>query len=139
MHHTFDKLLFDDGQTQINCPPVPNDDDSPASEHATKLLLRTLSEKESTTGIIAKREIKVYDCGIDITNTGSSNNNHQNHHENTYHRLSFSRKSEKDRPENCIFWKRPSFSNRSRCIAKASPLRPGNHQTMSLATGSSKS
>lgn len=83
IHHTYNKLLIDDGQVQINCPPL-NEDELLAREkhiattpttndhrhpHAgSTLLLRTLSEKELTRGgIIAKREIKVYDCGRDET------------------------------------------------------------------------
>lgn len=63
MHHTYDKLLIDNGQVQINCPPS-EDTNSSNTSHST-LLLRTLSEKEATngSGITAKREIKVYDCG----------------------------------------------------------------------------
>ena len=72
MHHTYDKLLLDDGEVQINCPPHTEDDShhhtTSDTNHST-LLLRTLSEKEATngSGITAKREIKVYDCGPVVT------------------------------------------------------------------------
>jgi hypothetical protein len=60
--HGFDKLLIDDGNTQLNCPPVPEAGDSHGS-----LLLRTLSEKEAPEhdNITLKREFKVHDCGAD--------------------------------------------------------------------------
>ena len=64
IHDTYDKLLIDNGQVQINCPPIPEPVDSDAS--SSTLLLRTLSEKEADgVGIIVRREIKVYDCGPD--------------------------------------------------------------------------
>ena len=54
--HGFDKLLIDDGKTQLNCPPAAEPNDSHGS-----LLLRTLSEKESShRGIVLKREFKVH-------------------------------------------------------------------------------
>mmetsp|Transcript_30295 Transcript_30295/g.54863 ORF Transcript_30295/g.54863 Transcript_30295/m.54863 type:complete len:141 (-) Transcript_30295:157-579(-) len=62
--HGFDKLLIDDGKTQLNCPPVPEAGDSHGS-----LLLRTLSEKEGPGGITLKREIKVHDMGVDPDNS----------------------------------------------------------------------
>jgi hypothetical protein len=68
IHHTYDKLLIDNGQVQINCPPLNVEPtDHPGS--SSTLLLRTLSEQETAdhTGIVAKREIKVYDCGPDAT------------------------------------------------------------------------
>jgi hypothetical protein len=58
VHVTFDKLLIDDGETQLNCPPPAE----PSDSHGA-LLLRTLSEQESAQGIVAKREFKVHDCG----------------------------------------------------------------------------
>lgn len=59
--HGFDKLLVDDGKTQLNCPPAPE----PGDSHGN-LLLRTLSEKEGVVGgITLKREFKVHDCGVD--------------------------------------------------------------------------
>lgn len=72
IHHTYDKLLIDDGQVQINCPPLNPDeihDHHHHHNHGSSLLLRTLSEKEATSGsgIVARREIKVYDCGPDET------------------------------------------------------------------------
>ena len=39
--HGFDKLLIDNGKTQLNCPPAPE----PGDTHGS-LLIRTLSEKE---------------------------------------------------------------------------------------------
>jgi hypothetical protein len=54
--HGFDKLLIDDGKTQLNCPPTAEPNDSHGS-----LLLRTLSEKEASQGgIVLKREFKVH-------------------------------------------------------------------------------
>ena len=77
IHHTYDKLLIDDGRVQINCPPLNPDaddiyriDDTKNHHHpGNTLLLRTLSETPATNGngIVAKREIKVYDCGPDET------------------------------------------------------------------------
>ena len=61
--HGFDKLLIDDGKTQLNAPPKPEAGDSHGS-----LLLRTLSEKEGPEGITLKREFKVHDCGVDPNN-----------------------------------------------------------------------
>jgi hypothetical protein len=59
--HGFDKLLVDDGKTQLNCPPAPEPGDSHGS-----LLLKTLSEKLGHgSGILLKREFKVYDHGVD--------------------------------------------------------------------------
>ena len=60
--HGFDKLLIDDGKTQLNCPPAPEKNDSHGS-----MLLRTLSEKEAPEhdNISLKREFKVHDCGVD--------------------------------------------------------------------------
>jgi hypothetical protein len=58
--HGFDKLLVDDGKTQLNCPPAPEPGDSHGS-----LLLKTLSEKLGPSGILLKREFKVYDHGVD--------------------------------------------------------------------------
>jgi hypothetical protein len=58
--HGFDKLLLDDGKTQLNCPPAPESGDSHGG-----LLLRTLSEKEGDHGVTMKREFKVHDMGID--------------------------------------------------------------------------
>lgn len=58
--HSFDKLLIDDGKTQLNCPPAPEPGDSHGS-----LLLKTLSEKLGPSGILLKREFKVYDHGVD--------------------------------------------------------------------------
>lgn len=55
--HGFDKLLIDNGKTQINAPP------DGASNGG--LLLRTLSEVNSSAGggITLKREFKVHDLG----------------------------------------------------------------------------
>jgi len=60
--HGFDKLLIDDGKTQLNCPPAPETGDSHGA-----MLLRTLSEKEAPAhdNITLKREFKVHDCGVD--------------------------------------------------------------------------
>jgi hypothetical protein len=58
--HALDKLLLDDGKTQLNCPPKPDDLDSHGN-----LLLKTISEKEGDHGITLKREFKVHDMGID--------------------------------------------------------------------------
>lgn len=58
--HSFDKLLIDDGKTQLNCPPAPEPGDSHGS-----LLLKTFSEKRGPSGILLKREFKVYDHGVD--------------------------------------------------------------------------
>jgi hypothetical protein len=59
--HGFHKLLIDDGKTQLNCPPAPEPGDSHGS-----LLLKTLSEKLGpSSGILLKREFKVYDHGVD--------------------------------------------------------------------------
>jgi hypothetical protein len=66
VHHVFDKLLIDDGETQLNCPPLsqPNDPSTTVPHpDASLLLLRTLSEQTSTSGIMAQRIVKVYDCG----------------------------------------------------------------------------
>ena len=65
VHVTFDKLLIDDGETQLNCPPPAEPHDSHGA-----LLLRTLSEQESAQGIVAKREFKVHDCGPADDTTG---------------------------------------------------------------------
>ena len=73
IHHTYDKLLIDNGQVQINCPPHHPEVDHSDTHHpihtSSTLILRTLSEKEMAnhSGIVAKREIKVYDCGPDPT------------------------------------------------------------------------
>ncbi|EEC43120.1 predicted protein [Phaeodactylum tricornutum CCAP 1055/1] len=61
--HGFDKLLVDDGKTQLNCPPAAESGDSHGN-----LLLRTLSEKETSSGLTLKREFKVHDCGVDPDN-----------------------------------------------------------------------
>lgn len=61
--HGFDKLLVDNGKTQLNCPPAPEAGDSHGN-----LLLRTLSEKESSCGITLKREFKVHEMGLDHDN-----------------------------------------------------------------------
>jgi hypothetical protein len=60
--HGLDKLLIDDGKTQLNCPPPPDSADSHGH-----LLLRTLSEKASDGdgGITLKREFKVHLVGPD--------------------------------------------------------------------------
>jgi hypothetical protein len=57
--HGFDKLLVDNGKTQLNCPPAPENGDSHGN-----LLIRTLSEKAGPDGITLKREFKVHDCGV---------------------------------------------------------------------------
>ncbi|KAG7348559.1 hypothetical protein IV203_017264 [Nitzschia inconspicua] len=53
--HGFDKLLVDNGKTQLNCPPAPEGGDSHGG-----LLIRTLSEAEGPSGITLKREFKVH-------------------------------------------------------------------------------
>jgi hypothetical protein len=53
--HGFDKLLIDNGKTQLNCPPAPEVGDSHGG-----LLIRTLSEMEGPLGIKLKREFKVH-------------------------------------------------------------------------------
>lgn len=58
--HGFDKLLIDNGKTQLNCPPAPEAGDSHGG-----LLIRTVSEKEGTGGITLQREFKVHDLGAD--------------------------------------------------------------------------
>jgi len=62
--HGFNKLLIDDGKTQLNAPPPPEAGDSHGS-----LLLRTLSEKDGAGGISLKREFKVHDAGVDPDNS----------------------------------------------------------------------
>jgi hypothetical protein len=72
VHHVYDKLLIDDTNTQINCPPeeqsniYDTDTNTNTTINHTTLILRALSEKElpNGNGIVAKRDIKVYDCGI---------------------------------------------------------------------------
>lgn len=56
--HGLDKLLLDNGKTQLNCPPKAEKGDSHGS-----LLIRTLSEKEGSGGITLKREFKVHVVG----------------------------------------------------------------------------
>jgi hypothetical protein len=63
--HGFDKLLLDNGKTQLNCPPPPERGDSHGH-----LLLRTLSEREGSGGITLKREFKVHDSGADPDKAG---------------------------------------------------------------------
>jgi hypothetical protein len=63
--HGFDKLLVDNGKTQLNCPPAPENGDSHGN-----LLIRTLSEKAGPDGITLKREFKVHDCGVDTDEEG---------------------------------------------------------------------
>jgi hypothetical protein len=58
--HGFDKLLIDNGKTQLNCPPAPESGDSHGG-----LLIRTLSEAEGAFGITLKREFKVHDLGVE--------------------------------------------------------------------------
>jgi hypothetical protein len=61
VHHGFDKLLIDNGHTQLNCPPPPE----PGDNHGS-LLLRALSEQETGanhSGIVVRREFRVHDCG----------------------------------------------------------------------------
>jgi hypothetical protein len=58
--HGLDKLLIDDGKTQLNCPPQPESTDSHGN-----LLIRTISEKDGAFGITMKREFKVHDLGVD--------------------------------------------------------------------------
>jgi hypothetical protein len=53
--HGFDKLLLDNGKTQLNCPPAPEGGDNHGG-----LLIRTLSESEGPSGITLKREFKVH-------------------------------------------------------------------------------
>mmetsp|Transcript_12962 Transcript_12962/g.24307 ORF Transcript_12962/g.24307 Transcript_12962/m.24307 type:complete len:146 (+) Transcript_12962:331-768(+) len=56
--HGFDKLLIDNGKTQLNCPPAPESGDTHGG-----LLIRTLSETEGPFGITLKREFKIHDLG----------------------------------------------------------------------------
>ena len=58
--HKLDKLILDDGETMLNCPPAPESKDSHGNE-----LIRTLSEKQTSHGIALKREIKVHSLGPD--------------------------------------------------------------------------
>jgi hypothetical protein len=58
--HSLDKLILDDGKTQLNCPPKPEKTDSHGN-----LLLKTYSEKDGPHGITLKREFKVHDAGVD--------------------------------------------------------------------------
>ncbi|KAL3919681.1 MAG: hypothetical protein SGILL_003634 [Bacillariaceae sp.] len=53
--HGFDKLLLDNGKTQLNCPPASEGGDSHGG-----LLIKTLSETEGPNGISLKREFKVH-------------------------------------------------------------------------------
>eukprot|EP00529_Nitzschia_sp_RCC80_P033018 CAMPEP_0113456900 /NCGR_PEP_ID=MMETSP0014_2-20120614/9127_1 /TAXON_ID=2857 /ORGANISM="Nitzschia sp." /LENGTH=136 /DNA_ID=CAMNT_0000348371 /DNA_START=64 /DNA_END=474 /DNA_ORIENTATION=- /assembly_acc=CAM_ASM_000159 len=53
--HGFDKLLVDNGKTQVNAPPDGADNGG--------LLLKTLSEVSGSGGITLKREFKVHDVG----------------------------------------------------------------------------
>ena len=70
--HSFGKLLIDDGETQLNCPPAPEPGDSHGS-----LLLRTLSERNGPDGgILARREFKVHDCGINSNYAATENGSH---------------------------------------------------------------
>lgn len=61
--HGFDKLLIDNGKTQLNCPPAPEPGDSHGG-----LLIRTVSEMEGANGITLQREFKVHDLGKDPDN-----------------------------------------------------------------------
>jgi hypothetical protein len=63
--HGFDKLLIDNGKTQLNCPPAPEDGDSHGAE-----LVRTLSEMQGADGVMLRREFKVHDMGVDAENPG---------------------------------------------------------------------
>jgi hypothetical protein len=60
--HGFDKLVIDNGVTQINCPPSKDPTD------VGQLLLYTLSETHSNDGITLRREFKVHQVkeGIEI-------------------------------------------------------------------------
>lgn len=58
--HKLDKLILDDGETMLNCPPAPENKDSHGNE-----LIRTLSEKQNSQGISVKRELKVHSLGPD--------------------------------------------------------------------------
>lgn len=58
--HGLDKLLLDDGKTQLNCPPKPE-----AADSHGNLLMKTISEKAGAHGITLKREFKVHDMGVD--------------------------------------------------------------------------
>lgn len=44
----------------LNCPPAPESNDSHGNE-----LIRTLSEKNTSQGILLKREVKVHSLGPD--------------------------------------------------------------------------
>ena len=57
--HGLDKLLLDNGKTQLNCPPAAEKGDSHGAE-----LIRTLSEQEGPDGVTLKREFKVHDLGV---------------------------------------------------------------------------
>jgi hypothetical protein len=63
--HGFDKLLIDNGKTQLNCPPAPESGDSHGS-----LLIRSLSEVVGAGGLTLKREFKVHDQGVNAENPG---------------------------------------------------------------------
>jgi hypothetical protein len=56
--HGFDKLLIDNGKTQMNCPPAPEGGDFHGG-----LLIKTLSEAVGAFGITLRREFKIHDLG----------------------------------------------------------------------------
>lgn len=64
--HGFDKLLIDNGKTQMNCPPAPEGGDSHGG-----LLIKTLSEAEGSFGITLRREFKIHDLGKEEGGTHS--------------------------------------------------------------------
>ena len=65
--HKLDKLILDDGETMLNCPPAPEAKDSHGNE-----LIRTLSEKQTSFGITVKREVKVHVLGPDPTDASKT-------------------------------------------------------------------
>ena len=65
VHNDYGKLLIDNQNTQLNCPPVADVDDSHGG-----LLLKTLSEVQGRDGVLFKREFKVHDLGLDPKDAG---------------------------------------------------------------------
>lgn len=72
--HGFDKLVIDNGVTQINCPPSKDPTD------IGQLLLYTLSETHNNDGITMRREFKVHQVkeGIEIREDISGNEMKEN-------------------------------------------------------------
>lgn len=73
--HGFDKLVIDNGVTQLNCPPSKSPTD------IGQLLLHTLSESSDSNGITLRREFKVYQGkdGIEIREDISGKELKENH------------------------------------------------------------